>query len=109
MLNDYTLTVGHGGGSLIFEGRDTRRGYFMMSSKDKNLAYELKGKSIGGKDFSFSGVIENAAPATEYALHVTYTPKEQTVGGAYFTITVDEKEIKVEDEVVLIPASLCRI
>ncbi len=104
VLTDYTLTVGHGGGSLIFDGRDTRRGYFMMSSKDKNLTYELKGTAIGGKDFSFSGVIENAAPATEYALHVTYTPKEQSIGGAYFTITVDEHEITVENQVEIIPA-----
>ena len=104
VLTDYTLTVGHSGGSLIFDGRETRRGYFMMSSKDKNLSYELKGTALGGKEFSFSGTIEDAAPATEYALHVTYTPKEQNVGGAYFTITVDQKEIKVEDEVVLIPA-----
>ena len=58
VLTDYTLTVGHSGGSLIFDGRDTRRGYFMMSSKDKNLTYELKGTAIGGKDFSFSGVIQ---------------------------------------------------
>ena len=104
VLTDYTLTVGHSGGSLIFDGRDTRRGYFMMSSKDKNLTYELKGTAIGGKDFSFSGVIENAAPATEYALHVTYTPKEQSIGGAYFTITVDEHEITVNEQVVIIPA-----
>lgn len=104
VLTDYTLTVGHGGGSLIFDGRDTRRGYFMMSSKDKNLTYELKGTAIGGKDFSFSGVIENAAQATEYALHVTYTPQEQTIGGAYFTITVDEHEITVENQVEIIPA-----
>lgn len=104
VLTDYTLTVGHAGGSLIFEGRDTRRGYFMMPSKDKNLTYELKGTAIGGKDFSFSGVIENAAPATEYALHVTYTPKEQSIGGAYFTITVDEHEITVENQVEIIPA-----
>lgn len=104
VLTDYTLTVGHGGGSLIFEGRDTRRGYFMMPSKDKNLTYELKGTAIGGKDFSFSGVIENAAPATEYALHVTYTPQEQSIGGAYFTITVDEHEITVENQVEIIPA-----
>ena len=76
----------------------------MMSSKDKNLTYELKGTAIGGKDFSFSGVIENAAPATEYALHVTYTPKEQSIGGAYFTITVDEHEITVNEQVVIIPA-----
>ncbi len=104
VLTDYTLTVGHSGGSLIFDGRDTRRGYFMMSSKDKNLTYELKGTAIGGKDFSFSGVIENAAPATEYALHVTYMPKEQSIGGAYFTITVDEHEITVNEPVVIIPA-----
>lgn len=104
VLTDYTLTVGHSGGSLIFDGRDSRRGYFMMSSKDKNLTYELNGTTAGGKAFNFSGEIKDARPATEYALHVTYTPQEQSIGGAHFTITIDEHEITVENHVEIIAA-----
>lgn len=104
VLTDYSLTIGHSGGSLIFEGRDTRRGYFMMPSKDKALSYELKGTLANGKEFSFAGTIADAAPSTEYILHVTYTPLEQTIGGAYFTITVDKHEITVEQEIEIVAA-----
>ncbi|MDE6207290.1 MAG: DUF4493 domain-containing protein [Muribaculaceae bacterium] len=104
VLTDYTMTVGHSRGSLIFEGRDTRKGYFMMPSYSPDLIYELKGKLIDGSDFSFSGVIEAAQAATEYALTVKYNATENTLGGAIFSIVVDKHEIQVENHINLIPA-----
>ena len=104
VLSDFTMTVGHDRGSLTFTGRDDRKGYFMMPSTDKNLTYTLTGTQIDGSQFTHTGVIENAAPATEYALTVKYTPVTNEVGGAVFTIIVDRTEIKVTDERELIAA-----
>ncbi len=64
VLTDFTMTVGHDRGSLTFDGRDERKGYFMMPSTDKNLTYTLKGTQIDGSEFTHTGVIENAQPAT---------------------------------------------
>lgn len=102
VLKDYTMTVGHKRGSLIFNGRDTRKGYFMMPSYSPDLNYELKGTLLDGSDFSFAGVITAAKPATEYRLNVKYTPKTNNEGGAVFTITVDKTEIEITNHVTLI-------
>lgn len=104
VLTDFTMTVGHDRGSLTFEGRDERKGYFMMPSTDKNLTYTLKGTQIDGKEFTHTGQILDAKPATEYALTVKYTPVSNEVGGAVFTITVDKTEITVRDEREIIAA-----
>ena len=104
VLTDFTMTVGHDRGSLTFDGRDERKGYFMMPSTDKNLTYTLKGTQIDGSEFTHTGVIENAQPATEYALTVKYTPVTNEVGGALFTIIVDRTAIKVTDEREIIAA-----
>lgn len=107
VLTDITMTVGHSGGSLIFAGRDARRGYYMMSSRDKNLNYELRGMQANGKEFVFNGVIENAQPGTEYVLNVKYTRPTSTIGGAAFTIVVDSHEIEVQNSVtVLAPPAI---
>jgi len=98
------MTVGHDRGSLTFEGRDERKGYFMMPSTDKNLTYTLKGTQIDGKEFTHTGQILDAKPATEYALTVKYTPVSNEVGGAVFTITVDKTEITIRDEREIIAA-----
>lgn len=104
VLTDFTMTVGHDRGSLTFEGRDERKGYFMMPSTDKNLTYTLKGTQIDGKEFTHTGQILDAKPATEYALTVKYTPVSNEVGGAVFTITVDKTEITIRDEREIIAA-----
>lgn len=103
-LKDFTMTVGHDRGSLVYEGKDTRRGYFMMPSTDKNLAYELKGTQVNGEEFVINGTIENAKPATEYILKVKYQQKTNEVGGAILTIAVDEHEINIENTVEVIAA-----
>lgn len=103
LISNYKMTVGHKRGELVFEGRDDRKGYFMMPSYDKNLKWNLEGELANGTVYTRSGVIENAKPATEYIIHVNYNPDggDTTEGGAYFDIVIDEKAIVVEDEVVI--------
>lgn len=103
MLANYTMTVGHERGDLVFEGRDERMGYFMMPSYDKDLHWNLEGTLANGTVYTRSGVIENAKPATLYTIKVGYNPEggDPTNGGAYFTIDIDETTIDVAEEVVI--------
>lgn len=101
VLSEYTLTVGHSRGSLDFVGKEQRKGYFMMPSGSKNLTWSLKGKLADGTGFSKDGVIENVQPATEYIMHVTYTPSSSDQGGAFIDIVIDETTIDSEDEIVI--------
>lgn len=105
-----SLTAGHKGGSLTYEGRDDegRPGYFMMPSFDKNIAYEVKGTLTDGSELTFGDVIENAKPGTKYVLRVKYTPEgggdAPEIGAGVFTIEVDESEILVEDKIDIVSA-----
>lgn len=101
VLTDYTMTIGHSRGSLDFEGRDERKGYFMMPSTDTDLTWTLTGTTNEGKEFSRTGTIANARPATEYRLNVRYTGETTEVGGAYFIIEIDATEVTVEDEILI--------
>ena len=103
-LRDYTMTVSHARGSLVFEGRDERVASFMMPSNDKNLAWKLEGKNIKGDNFVKEGVIENVQPAHQYNLNVKYTASTSEVGGGYFEIVVDDSEVVVNDEVTIVSA-----
>lgn len=103
-LSDITMTVGHDRGSLIFEGRDERKGYFMMPSTDTGLTYELKGTQADGSEFYFTDRIENVKPATEYILNVTYRVQDTQVGGAVLTVVVDENEITINNTIEVIGA-----
>lgn len=104
VLKNFTMTVGHTVDTLMFVGREERRGYFMMPSFDKNLTFELKGEQIDGSEFVYNGTIAEAKPGYEYALHVTYTQSSTEVGGAIFSIVIDETEIPVNGEIVLVTA-----
>ena len=104
LLSDYTMTVGHKGGSLTFEGRDTRKGYYMMSSKSKDLTYTLEGKLSTGETYTISKEITAAKPATEYKLHVKYNQDAVEIGGAWFEIEIDETEIEISENVVITAA-----
>ncbi|MCM1449657.1 MAG: DUF4493 domain-containing protein [Clostridiales bacterium] len=103
-LSDYTLTVGHSCGKLTWEGRDERRGYFMMNSRDKDLTYTLTGTKEDGSIYTLEGKIEAVKPATEYVLNIKYEGIDVENGGAYFTIVVDESTIDIADEIVIISA-----
>ncbi len=104
VLSDYTLTVGHSQGSLTFEGRDDRRGYFMMNSRDHDLTWTLKGTRADGSAFERTGVIADAQRATLYTLNIKCTPQSEIIGGAYLTIEVDETTVDFEDVVEIIAA-----
>ncbi|MDE6525774.1 MAG: DUF4493 domain-containing protein [Muribaculaceae bacterium] len=102
VLDDITMTVGHTRGSLVFDGLDERRGYFMMPAGETDLTYTLEGKQKDGSAFTFPGTISNVRPGVEYRLNVTYTPGENTMGGAFFTIRIDDTEMTVEQRVELV-------
>ncbi len=104
VLSDYTLTVGHSQGELTYEGRDDRRGYFMMNSRDKDLVWTLSGTQIDGSAFEKTGKIEACAPATLYTLNITFKGENSEVGGAYFTVSVDDTMIDVNDVVSVVAA-----
>ena len=104
VLHDFTMTIGHEVDTLLYVGREVRRGYFMMPSFDKNLTYTLRGTQIDGSAFEYEGKIYNAKPGYEYALNVTYTQTSTEVGGALFTIVIDENVIEVNNEINLVTA-----
>lgn len=104
VLKDYTVTVGHSQGSLDFVGRTDAKGYFMMNSRDKNLTWTLSGTLNNGDAYTRTGVIENCKPATQYNLVISCAENSEEIGGAYFTIEVDESTIEVEDEITIIAA-----
>lgn len=104
ILTEYSITVGHQGGKLVFEGKEERRGYFMMPSFDKNLSYELNATQIDGSKINFVGTVENATPGYEYRINVLYTPSESEVGGGIITIEVDGQEMEVNSDIQLVAA-----
>jgi len=101
VLSDYIMTVSHNRGELKFEGRDDRKGYFMMPSTDKNLTWTLAGTDNTGKPFSRSGVIENVQSRHEYVLNVRMTGSTDAIGGAFITIEVDDRTNDIEDTVTI--------
>lgn len=104
VISDYTLTVSHKGGSLTFEGRDERKGYFMMPEGVTTLDYVLTATSEG-REITSRGTIENVEPAHEYVLNVKATsPAEDASGSAFITIEVDDTMIEVADDVVITTA-----
>ena len=101
VLSDITMTIGHKTGSLEFTPElieNNAKGYFMMPSIDKNLAWTLKGTLSTGEEFTKTGTIENARPKTEYILTVKHDGGVTSpVGGAFITVEIQEATI-VEDE-----------
>lgn len=101
VLSDITMTVGHKTGTLEFTPElieQNAKGYFMMPSIDKDLAWTLKGTLPTGEEFSKTGTIENARPKTEYILTVKHDGGVTSpVGGAFITVEIQEATV-VEDE-----------
>lgn len=104
VLSDYTMTVGHRRGELEFVGRDDRRGYFMMPTGVNELTYTLKGKQADGSEYTTTGTITDVKPATQYDLKVVYNPENESIGGGYLVIEVDESELDVEDNITITSA-----
>ncbi|MDE7136408.1 MAG: DUF4493 domain-containing protein, partial [Muribaculaceae bacterium] len=107
VLTDYTMTIGHDRGSLTFDDPANQKGYFMMPSTDKNLAWTLTGRKNDGTQYTRSGVIEKAKPCTEYILNVKCTPQSESTGAGFLDIYIDETEIPVEDDItIVLPPSI---
>lgn len=111
VLSDYTLTVGHSAGSLTWTGKDERRGYFMMNSRDKDLTVTLNGKKLDGSEYKKETTIltvlgdGEVTPATHYTLKINYVNEaEVEFGGGYFDIAIDESTIDVETTIVVMSA-----
>ncbi|MDE5930239.1 MAG: DUF4493 domain-containing protein, partial [Muribaculaceae bacterium] len=101
VISDYTLTAATTAGELTFEGKDERKGYFIMPEGETTLKYTLSGKLSTGEDYTRSATIENVKPSTEYRLTVRHTGENDELGGAYLTIVVDESEVVVEDTILI--------
>ena len=105
VLKDYYMTVGHKAGYLEFKDEDAdKTGYFMMPSYDKDLTYELFGQQLDGTEVTLTGKIENAQPTTKYILTVKCEEKTNEVGGAVFTIKIDEEEIELTKDIEVVAA-----
>ena len=102
-LKSWTVTVANGEESITYEGHDARKGYFMMPKKAGNekLTLTLEGTAPNGDAYSQTADIEAPKGGYEYKVNFSHTPGSFNDGGAFFTITVDETEIVVEDELVI--------
>ncbi len=101
VIKDYTMTVGHSRGNLVFEGRDNRTASFMMPSTDTDLTLDLAATTLDGKTYTQHAVIADAKPGYLYKVKVTYKGTIEAVGGTWFDITVDPTEIVVEEQIVI--------
>lgn len=102
MLADYTMTVGHSQGRLVFDASTAdAKGYFMMNSRDKDLAYTLQGTMANGQTFTHTASISACRPATLYTLNVRCSEDPVDIGGAYFTIEVDETTVDHEENIAI--------
>ena len=113
VLTDCKFEIGHNGGKLTFDETTPAdaKGYFMMSSYDKDLTYTLTGTRVDGKGtFTKTGVIKDAKPTTEYAIHVKHDGTVvEPIGGAFITIEVDETPLaEITDTFELTAAPLIK-
>lgn len=98
ILEEYSMTVGNKGGTLEFTGENaTKTGFFMMPSSDKNLSYNFTGTQKDGNPIEITGIIENVKPAVNYVLKVVCNEKSNEVGGAIFTIVIDDQELELQE------------
>lgn len=100
-ISDYSMTVFHKGGSLTFDGKDDRKGYFIMPDDVEDLNYSITFKTEGQEKI-VTGVIEDVLPAHHYILNVN-AKKELGVmdGAAYIEITIDDSMTEVNDEIII--------
>lgn len=102
-LLDYTMTVGHSQGELVYDAdvAADAKGYFMMNSRDKGLAYTLRGTLHDGTVYTRTDSIRNCQPATLYTLKVKCTEEPSEIGGAHFTVEVDETTIDHFEDITI--------
>lgn len=103
-LCNYSVTIGNTKGSLCFteDNVATAHGYFMQPSGDNSLTWTIAGENEDGKAFTKTGTIQNVKPAHEYVLKLSYNPTvSDPTGGAFITVTVNDEEILIEDEITI--------
>ena len=109
VLTDCSFEVGHNGGTLTFDETTPAdaKGYFMMSSYDKDLHYTLTATRTDGKGtYTCSGEIKDARPATEYRIRVKHDGTVvNPIGGALITIEVDETPLEEINDVYELTAA----
>lgn len=100
-ISDYSMTVSHKGGSLTFEGNDSRKGYFIMPDDVEDLEYYMTFKSEG-QEKTVTGVIPGVQAAHHYILNIS-AKKElgEMDGAAYIEINVDDTMVEKEDEIII--------
>lgn len=101
VISDYSLTVGHKGGQLTFEGDDTRKGYFMMPEGTTTLDYVFTA-TADGMPIEKRGTITDVEPAHEYVLNIIANKAQSDPSGAGFiTIEIDDTMTEVKDVVTI--------
>lgn len=127
-MKDWKITVSNSSGSLEFnnDNMSYAKGYFMMPNRDikvsdegvelrdeegwplyTNLTYRIEGKTASGTDFVKEGMIEGIKKngivehAHDYILNIQYNPEYEEQGGAFITVTVNDYEEVVSQEVGL--------
>lgn len=100
LMKDWTITVTNAGESLTFDENNvaTDKAYFMLASTTRELTYEIKGTDMKGDTFTKTGAIADPKRTHEYILHIAYNPTYEQEGGAFITVTIDEREVIVRDE-----------
>ena len=102
VISGYSLTVGHSAGSVMFEGRDQRKAYFMMpSASERSLTYSLTAVKNDGSALSQTGTLDGVRRATEYRFKIGRNAGNGDEGAAFFTIDVDSTTVDEESEVVI--------
>lgn len=106
VLSDYKMTISNTKAGLDFsETNADAKGYYMMSDGDTKLVYTITGTKLDGNTYTQTGEIADVKPATEYEVTVKFEAKEfETVGGAMFTVVVDESEVEINDSFELTAA-----
>lgn len=118
LMKDWTIEVGNSRASLVFDADNMEyaKAYFMMpidkeasaeagkTVKESVLDYSITGTNAEGKSFKVDGKIENVQSAHEYIFNISYNPSYEEIGGAYLTVTIDDRETLIEDEVEIFAA-----
>lgn len=107
ILKNYTITVGHSGGSLVFDESNVGlepRAYFSLPDGETSLTYTVEGDNAEGQHFVKNGVIDDVEKAHLYSLSVQCNPEYSAQGGAFIDVIVDDSELLIEGEVLLTAA-----
>ncbi len=101
-MKNWTITVSNTRGGLDFTPENVvdAKGYFMMPDGENELSWTIRGESASGVAFEKKGVIPGVQRAHEYVVNLGYNPAENPndVGGAFITVSIDDRELLIEDE-----------